>query len=438
MSIWWVAPELKHLEIAIEKLFTGTTHGEEQRFEPPVFPPDFVLRHPTDPNQRNLKAFLRDGTQIRLWHAANAGQFKGRAPRLVIFDEGAEINDDSVINQLRDRTLSSNGRILIPTTPKIPSSVKQIRDEGMSIDEWAAAGRPYAAKVWHQFTSYDNPWVPNAYVEAHVALAMHGDQTRIRRELNGEWIGDGTQLWSQYEPRKHLRSGDWRTVEDLGLVNVTPRAARDLFPGSQSDKLTMVGGQDFNLNPMSTTIHQVAVPPGLDETDPSNWIYVTIDEVVQANDLFVHCDLLKQRGYDGLHILCDPDGAQTKDRVSYGKRVNLALDMEEQGFVVEPCHRSDHGNPVHPPVRDRHLLARKLMAQTVVAPDGTEWPRSITHANCQRVIKAYEGQEDRGDGTPKKQSGSAADRLAGPTDAKTYAEWALASPHEHYTSAGWG
>lgn len=438
VSIWWVAPELKHLETAIEKLFTGTTHGEEQRFEPPVFPPDFVLRHPTDPNQRNLKAFLRDGTQIRLWHAGNAGQFKGRAPRLVIFDEGAEINNDDVLSQLRERTLSSNGRILIPTTPKIPSTVKQIRDEGMSLPEWEEAGRPYAAKVWHQFTSFHNPWIPNEYIENHVALEMRGDQTRVRREIHGEWIGDGTQLWSQFDPKTHLRGGDWETVEDLGLINVTHLAARDIFTGSSADQLRRVGGQDFNLNPMSTTIHQVGVPYGLAEDDPANWIYVTTDEVVERHDLFEHCDTLQQRGYAGLHILCDPDGAQTKDRVGYGKSVNLALEMEAKGFTVEPCHRSYNGNPVHPPQRDRHMLARKLMAHSVTDPEGNVWPRSITHTRCTKVIKAYEGQEDKGDGTPKKESNTAADRLAGPTDAKTYAEWALANLHEHATVAKWG
>lgn len=437
VSIWWVAPELKHLIIAINKLFVGEYNGADRRYEPPVFPPDFVDHHPTNPNQKNLVATLRDGTEIQLWHASNATQFKGRSPRLVVIDEGAAIKDPEILNQLRDRAMRNNGRIIIPTTPLIPSPIKEIRDDGIPLGEWDPDD--YAAKVHHHFTSFDNPWIPNEWIQNNIKLALRGDKTRIRREIYGEWIGDGTQLWATFDPVRHLYGGQWRTVEDLGLRNITAFATRKFFRNQQKP-IEHYGGQDFNLNPMSTEIKQIAVPPGLNEADPKNWIYVTVDEVVEANDIFNFCDTLIANGYAGLHIACDADGAQDKYRVGHGikKGSTFAAEMERRGFVCKSCNLSDNGHPKNPPVKDRIGISKKLFYDTVKDKDGREWPRKIVHAGrCPQLIRALEGQEDAGDGTPLKESGTAADRLAGPSDADTYGDWAIAHPHEYRRPTKW-
>lgn len=433
-EVWWVAPQLNHLEIALKKLFHGDfSQGRE---EPPIFPPEFVKRAPLKPTQKDLTATLLDGSKIRFWHAANEGQFKGQQPQLVVVDEGAEIRDRAILAQLEERTMRSNGRIVIPTTPKIPSPVKEIRDDGIRLDMWDGE---YAAKCWSHFTSFDNPWIPDEWIENRIKTNMRGDATRIRREIHGEWISDGAQLWRQYDPEIHLRGGTWESVEALGLRNITEFAARRFFRKS-SAPLDVIAGQDFNLDPMSLVVAQIACLPEADETKPENWIFVAIDEVVETSSIFDFPDLLSERGYYELAIACDPSGAQQKEWIGFNlkKGSTLANEMRRRGYDCRPASRSASGNPDHEPVKDRINRAHKLMFDRLVDKDGNEWPRMLVHAGrCPKVVKSLEEQEANPDGTPHKPPGSKWDKLSGPTDAATYLISAIFKPHEYRKPVRW-
>lgn len=433
-TIWWVAPELKHIDIALKKLFIGDFN--DGRWEPPIFPTEFIIYYPRSSTQRDLTALLLDGTQIRFWHAGNEGQFKGHQPQLIVVDEGAEIRSESIYAQLRERIMRSNGRMIIPTTPKIPSPAKEIYDDGVPLEDWDGE---YASKVWTKFTSFDNPWLPNEWVEAHIKTNMRGDTTRVRREIEGEWISDGQQLWRLYDPQIHLRSGKWRTSEDLGLINITKSATAKFFRGTQS-RLTRCGGQDFNLDPMSCEIAEVAVPEGLDQSDPHNWIIVFTDEMVEPSNIYQFCDMLIASGYARLPIACDSSGAHQNPHESHGIKSGstLAKEMVRKGFDCRPAMRSAAGNPKNLSILDRINIAHKLMGDRLTDSHGVSWPRFIAHSGrCEKLIKSLEGQEATDRGTPAKESGTLSDKLAGPTDAATYLIWAIFSPHEYRKSIKW-
>jgi hypothetical protein len=424
-QIWWVAPELKHLEIAFNKFFVGDFSSG--RHQPPALPPQVVVRHPSKPTERDLTAPLIDGTTIRFWHAGNEGQFKGLQPSLVVGDEFAEVNNDGVVGQLMERVMRSGGELVFPTTPKVPSSVKQIYDDGVELKHWDGS---FASKVWTHFTSYDNPWLPDKWIDDHIATNMRGDDTRIRREIYGEWIGDGLQLWRLFDPKRHIFRG-LKDVEDIGLVNVTGQALGRFF---RNEHITEAGGMDFNLNPMSLERAQVGCPPGLDEKDPKNWVVAFVDEVVEPANIYQFADRLKKdHGLKGLHIACDPSGAQRSSyQASHGVKESstLALELERQGFPCKPCNRTAKGSPKQPPVKDRINIAHKLMGDRVKI-GSTELPRFIVSDRCASLIKSLESQESDDEGKPAKEPNTASDRLAGPTDAATYLTWAVFGRKEY-------
>ena len=424
-TIWWVAPELKHLEVAFNKFFVGDFSDGRQ--QPPALPPSVVVRHPKKPTERDLTAPLIDGTVIRFWHAGNEGQFKGLQPNLVVGDEFGEVNNDGVVGQLMERVMRSGGELVFPTTPKVPSSVKQIYDDGVELKHWNGE---FASKVWTHFTSYDNPWLPDRWIDDHIKTEMRGDKTRIRREIYGEWIGDGLQLWRLFDPKVHIRR-DFETVEDLGLVNVTANALGRFF---RNESISEAGGLDFNLNPMSLELAQVGCPPGLDENDPKNWVVAFTNEVVEPANVYQFAERLKKdHGIRNLSIACDPSGAQRSSYQSaHGVKSSstLAAEMERNGFPCKPCNRTSKGSPKNPPVRDRINIAHKLMGDRVTV-GSLELPRFIVSDRCRKLINSLESQESDEEGKPAKQPGTVADRLAGPTDAATYLIWAAFGTKEY-------
>jgi hypothetical protein len=435
--IWWVCPELKHIDIALRKLFIGDYQGG--RHEAPLFPASYVVSRPKNYRQKNLEAVLLDGTTIRFWHAGNEDHFKGQQPTLVVFDEGASVREFGILAQLRERTMRSGGRIIIPTTPVVPSPIQEVIEKGVHLDYWNGE---YASMVWCDMTSYDNPWLPVEWVKDHLKVSMRGDAERQRREIMGEWVLSGDRLWSTLDDRASFRGGSWTKVEEIGLTNVTPYAARRFFSGLQSEELKVIAGQDFNLKPMSCEILQIAVPHGMDTADPKNWIAVFVSEVVEDSDIFQFCDLLRSRGYPGLAISCDPSGAFPPAHDGFGihKSSTFALEMNRKGYECRPANRSSKsGRPLAPPRIDRVGIAKKLMYDRITAPDGTEWPRFLVHVDrCPRLVESLEKQRARPDGTMRKsRSGDRDDVLSGPTDAATYVIWSIFSPVEYHRPIKW-
>ena len=68
---WWVAPQLSHTAIGVNKLFRGD--GERVQS---VFPPELVTYFPKDPNQARQYGELIDGSRIGFLHAGMKGDRK--------------------------------------------------------------------------------------------------------------------------------------------------------------------------------------------------------------------------------------------------------------------------------------------------------------------------------------------------------------------------
>ena len=253
---------------------------------------------------------------------------------------------------------------------------------------------------------FNNPWVDPKEVERTIAGMK--DVLRVKREIHGEWVGNGYQLWKHFDPTKHLREGPWRDCSDWGLNNVTPAIGRVFWRRTDSN-LKLVGGLDFNMFPMSLVLAQVCVPEGMDESNPENWILFVLDEIVKKVSgirefaQYVSNKAGREKGlqadaFRGLPISCDSTGAQWKHPRITGisdKSTTLVKEMKKAGFDIRPCWlHPESGNPQNPAILDRVSLCHKLMSETVETPDGKVYPRLLIHATrCPELIRSLETQE---------------------------------------------
>jgi hypothetical protein len=300
-------------------------------------------------------------------------------------------------------------------------------------------------------TAYDNPWQDPKEIDRRVRAGGGPDNPKVRREVFGEWVGEGPVMWPDFftspkvERHKekehricHLITGPWRDVAGWGLVNVTSIAMSHFFDGSVKEW----GGQDFNVWPMSLTVLQVGCPAGLPQQDPKNWVLVAIDEYTKRDNIHGFAKFLVERAglyrklepghFAGMKISCDPSGAQRNPNDAFGvsKGSTLSKTMEGYGFDCRPCHHNKNGRPQQPGKIDQVSLIHALLQGRVVAPGGEVYPQLLVHADrCRNLAHSLTTQESTATGIPLKESGTATDRLSGPTDSLIYGAWPAFAEH---------
>lgn len=446
-QFWWVAPTREKSRIGVRKLVLGE---RTDRYVPPLLPPELIASYPKNEKSSDQVIRLVDGTEIHLKFAGRkGGNLKGDPCVAIVLDEGCEIPHLINWTILTGRTIDSGGQLLVSTTPVAGHWLR---------DEVADRGKTYAELedgddiVSLNLSCFRNPWVdPN---EVERAVKSMKDQARVKREIYGEWVGENPMLWHYFDSDIHLREGASRSVEEWGLKNITPVVARKVFKAPKTD-LKTVGGVDFNFWPMSLVLVQVGVPPGVDESDPNNWVLCVQDEVIRrvthVSEFVQHINGeahksrgLQQGALKGLSLACDSTGAQWKHPKTTGitdRNVTLVKTLKQSGFDARPCWvHPETGSPQNPAVLDRVSLCHKLMQERIDLPNGAQIPRLIVHASrCQRLIHSLETQEADARGKPAKQPNTVSDRLSGPTDALGYIAWALfyRSSYGTQTKANW-
>lgn len=437
-KFWWVAPTLAKTQIGIEALALGgiVGKGRERREVQPVFPPELVVHVPSSPDSKKLFIELIDGTKIWLKYASrDGGNLKGEAPIFIVGDEFAEVKEEANYKQILDRLSESRGRFFISTTPKAGSFIKdKVYLAGQPASEWDGDHQI----AWIHATAHDNPWFPPDAV-ADLVKQYGEDEQGIRREIYGEWVGDGPLLWRHLKESDHVvNHPGYKPVEwDLGLVNITEKALGKFFRMPVQD----FSGMDFDVNPMSFAPVQVCTHKDLDPDDKANWIFVQYDEVIDSKSGTIHrfADNLESRGFGRWPVACDPSGAQLNPyRLSHGVDPSSthAEELERRGFRVEPCHRSSNGRPKQPPIMDRVNVTHKLMYDRIQLPDKSWLPRWLIHKRCARTLDCFRVQEADEHGMPIKEPGTESDRIAGPTEANSYASWVVFQ-HEYQPRAKW-
>lgn len=311
-----------------------------------------------------------------------------------------------------------------------------------------------------ELTCFDNPWLTEKDIrDTILAKAGTSDYDKacrdpaVRREVFGEWVGEGDILWRHFrdvpDPETgicHLREGPARDCSYWGLANVTRLAYAHWFKRSHT-KLDIVAGQDFNVYPNHTAIIQIACPPGCDQQDQKNWIAVIIDEVIKKGTVWELGKFLAERAgrkrglaadhYAGMAIVGDGTAGQRTPPKEQGPFTKTArtpfLALKEMGFDVRPpmYHKgksSKTSTPWNPGRKDAVSMMHKLMRDTVKSPDGTVWPRMLIRADtCPELVSVLQTQEGDENGLPIKKSHTKSDRDCGVVEAVWYGLWPVFS-----------
>lgn len=419
-QFWWVAPTLKKTQIGLNKLAKGeaTGKGRKKKFTPPLLPPELIHYIPKSTKSENLYVELIDGSKIHFKYASDdGGNLKGESPTFIGMDEGCEVRHRSNYQQCVERLMESGGQLLISTTPVAGHYLKEdVYDKGVHVAEWVE-GEEIA---WCHLTAWDNPWVSEDEIRRTIKT-FKDDPQRIKREVEGQWVGSGPLLWRHFDEMAQVISDvDYRKPSDLGLIDITTASVQNFFLGQKPRRYL---GQDFNLHPMCSVEIQLAYHPDDPKKTP---ILIVPDEVVgKVGTLYEHMDALELRGYAGAGFSCDPTGAQFNSyRLTHGvkdENSHQAMEMERRGFLCEPCRVGRGGKPSSPAQLDKVNPVHKLMMQRIEIPGHDKgFPRFLIHKRAEKTLISLRVQESDDRGRPAKEPNTAADRISGPTDALCY------------------
>lgn len=405
---WWVAPQLSHTAIGVNKLFRGD--GERVQS---VFPPELVTYFPKDPNQARQYGELIDGSRIGFLHAGMKGEnLRGFAPRAIGVDEGTGIKHRENWTVMLGRCSTHQAQIFVATTP--------VAGHWLRVDVVQRAETSDFVKNF-QISIFDNVWEHTETVKELIEAAGGDDDPMVRRDYYGEWLPSSAQLWPHWSPKDHLvHDADIHTIEQMveagrlpeGYVDVTARMAADLWRGHEN--ATVMIGQDFNIWPMASVVARAFGDPAKPET----WGLLFVDELLTRGSIQNHCEKLSKI-YPGAPVSVDSTGALPGTHPSQGaaKGSTNRTEMERFGFDAIACHMVE-GKVSAPSQNDSLNLVYRLQIAG----------RIFVHARCTKLREALDNQEREQDGTilrVKKQSNTASDRLSAPSDGLRYLIWPL-------------
>ena len=481
---FYVAPTNDLAYTLIEKLILGTDKA------PPVLPrraddtpTNLVLSYPPSATARDLRIRMIDGSIILIRHLAEkSGKgLKSKDATDILLDEAAEMKTVDQWSLLLNRMADHPGaQIFLSTTPRPKHFLKK------EVVEKAQGGDP--TYLERPLSMRRNPWMDQAHVQR--LIAAQPTAAAVAREVDGRWASDGGMLWqhwhADYVVRTTAEGRGGRTLGDvdagpgrtLAPLDITAAVVREFFHGPNPyvdqtiiENFTYIGGQDFNVQPMTTIIAQVQadgtcpacggdVAEAVSDTQlrcgdcrrrwtPAApkyrqrcklWIW---DEVVtgksgKGTDTIRHCERINSielakkvdkrltaSPYSRIAVVCDAQGAYNdpthKRIVKYiNRRAPCAAEtMAAHGFDARaPWWWESSDKPKNPYVENSVHQMHALMR------DG----RLRVHERCEDLLHALREQEADAEGLPVKESGTVSDRISSPIDALRYLCWAVFGP----------
>jgi hypothetical protein len=410
----------------------------------PMLDPVLVTYYPKTEDTRDQHIRLIDGTAIGLTYAGDGEHLKGVKCQYTHWTEVTACAHASAFTVALARAIDDRGQLYLDSTPRAghwlkgmyEDAIRNRRDELTALQRGEKPKRPHTRAV--SKSVLDNPWQDQEYVKLAWEAAKAQDPIGARRDWGGEWVGNNATIFGEvWDPLVHVVDMyNGPSLESLGLRDVTREASRRFFGGAGHD---WVCGVDVNRNPHTAVICKVYEHP----KTPGAFGLLIWDEVRTYNcSAYGAAVALRNKGsdvgvgegaYKGCGVAIDATAAHENQHTAHtgGRRTTPVKDYNQLGFNCRPNYHPKSGKPANPGVADSTALLRHLMRQTIgPRPDSDRpVPRILVNAaNCSGVIHAIESQEDRGDGTPVKESGKASDYLiAAFTDSLRYIAWPLFS-----------
>lgn len=401
---WWVAPTLSLALIGLRKLFAG--EGDRG----PIFPPELVRSYPKAKRLNGGEvAEMIDGSLFAFHHANSDGDnLKGVKIVAAGVDEVCSVQQIQNWRIICARTADMEGRVGAASTPK---RGHWARSEIINQAQYSDDVRHY------RFSCFDNPWIKQSEIERLIQTQGGHDDPVVRREYYGEFVADGNDAWPDWNPEHHLvQDREAWTIRDLVRLGLLPEGYKDItaqvvagrFSGHRDAEI--IGGQDFNVNPMTGVFARLFGIPG----DPRTWGAFFFDELQVRGPVQHYAEELAAK-YPGIPISCDSTGCKTGIHSSHGAGSGTNdRTLKEYGFDARPCY-AIRGEPKNPLQVDSLNLCHRLFRAG----------RIRVHSRCRALCLALDTQEVRPDGRIDKDPGTATDRLSAPSDAMRYALWRL-------------
>jgi hypothetical protein len=435
----WIAPSLDHTRIGVDKLRA-------------ILPAELIVSYPPRKTTTDQTIYMADGSQIKLIYASkiDAANLKGWDPWELWFDELCSVKHAENWSVALGRLTDHDGQLCFSSTPTQGSFAEEkVFRLGMHRDEIADQTPDI---VFQTITCFDNPWQSPEAIERRIRTSGGRDNPAVRREVFGEWVGDGELLWREYAPSRHLIEGDGRDCESWGYTNINRTAFARIFRDTSAD-LRYVGFVDFNVWPMTLLVCQVGVKDRADQNDRSNWTLFVIDEIQKkAKSEYDFARFVAGAGggcaadfrkiprttFAAMALVCDGTSAYPAPHMTTVGQSAVSTArwhaFEQCGFDCKPPCYTATGKPANPTRKDRISLTHKLFIEDRIKIHGER----CRHGPYS-LIQALETQKRAEDGTAEKKAGNASDRWTSSTDALGYGIWAafseeIAPPPARYIS----
>ncbi len=406
VAIAWGAPSRKQTRFAVNALCIGAPGS------PPILPKEIVSYFPKSEMSSEQAIILSDGFRIDLHHCSGDGDnWRGNKYWGVLLDEITGYQRSENYSIALNRLGETGGPMVIGSTPKQNHWAKQmIYDrEGSEIQ-------------LHSFSCYDNPWFPLKEIDRLIESMGGEDDPLVKREVFGEWVTDGVACFPQWDPGLHTRTEDTRTLDALGLQDITKQACSAYWRVPGDCKL--LGGQDFNERSHTTVVCGVGVRPGSDPGDWHNWILVALAEYQTGGYVEDHAvnltkHLAEDFGSGPIPLAADASDA-VRDYSSHTGLTNKSQSnskiLQSYGYEVKaPMYKRTSGRsvPHNPYQADSVNLINWLFRRGQI----------IVHSRCALLRRGLsELERDHRGGIAKVSApGSITDIISDPVDALRYA-----------------
>jgi hypothetical protein len=263
-------------------------------------------------NETLMTLTLVNGTRIELKGADNPDSLRGVGIHFLVMDEVQDIDPEAWTKVLRPTLASTGGHVLFIGTPKSYNFLYEIYMQGQN-EENIALGRWMS---W-QFPTITSPFIPPDEIEA---ARRDMDEKSFAQEFMASFETMSGRVYYPFDRKTHV-----------GKYPFNPT-------------LPIWVGQDFNMDPMSSSIMQP-------QDNGDIWL---VDEICLKGSTEDVCDELERRYWrytKQITIFPDPAGNSRQHA-----RGETDLDIfRERGFVRQKFHKK------HPLVADRvNAVNRKL------------------------------------------------------------------------------
>lgn len=418
---WFVGPDMGVAHVLKDKWLLG--EGDNV---PPICPAELVVRYPEDVRDTDQHIYMVDGFRIRLLHASSQGKnMPGRSVAFSQWTEAAVTVTPKPYSRVRGRIMTSKGQNYLDAVPEAsgwtrkaisdPAIEEDTKHQRMRKEGKEPPPREYAV---HQLSSADNPWNDEADAAAFRSALEAISPRLARREAGGEDVGDANRIFGEaFDQSRHTFDFEGWEIPDpergallLGrpLIDITRQVAIKRFRNPKD----WIVGVDVNARPHTAFVCKFGIPPGLDVTNPENWVQIFFDGLqvnnVDSEEAANRLATIHGGVFAGAGVVMDATSC-IKGHNAGGalnvKRAGTPRDMYERaGFEVIAAdrHRGGRRKPKNPPPFDGSILQRRLLRENRVL---FEWSR------CRGAIRAIRDVEDAGDGlTLKKTSNDEYDR----------------------------